>query len=1099
MATVLPFISALVSSINLVSTLGKENQRLQGKIKGTLQRLLLEVELAVGDMPNYEGDEQLTLQMQELLLDIQDFLCDLLIPEKPAALVQSAMGTDSRPEDIERIEAFLLSIKSIKERQEARSKQVPSTSKGTSLPSAESTSKAAASGTIHSSSASTPYVAENYPHEGFPNTKNEIMELLSPAQGAQLRLISIVGCGGLGKSALAGAVYEAAHINLSPPTPNIRDITDAETPPPATEIQETTAQLPPPPATEIQETVAELASPPATEIFNCKAWIAASVFDDKVDLLNEILDKFGLKAADGNTSKALQSFLRDKRYLVIIDDLRSNRLQWKDIEHVFPENLKGSRIIVTTTVHSIAEAYSSGYYYVYPMQCLGEADSKELFWNKVFGHASRPPNRPEQERSETILSKCDGLPLALISAGKYLSSEPRKSHLSEETYQGVCQELDNIVASAHIAFDEMKTMFVQCYNNLTDDDHKNCLLYLSIYPRGNEINSKNVVRRLEAEQLVKGDALKCWNRLIDNSMIEPAPIRSYHNVAKKCKVQGMMMEFAIHKAVSRNLVTLVEEGDVRRNKPDKKVRRLSVRSSSSTREQSKVIPYEIELSTVRSLTIHKSKHPAETYVNSVDFKTCKLMRVLDLEGCKGLNRSSSVLVGICDLLFLNYLSLKNTDVDELPTEMQNLVRLVTLDIRQTMVMMLPVEIIMLPNLALLYGEFELPPLAGTQKEKVTEFLKEESKLQTLAGIIIKNTGSFEIVIQHATKLKKVKVCGLRDTYAASASTPVPSQLGTNNTAVAAATDQRTPVQKSTTWFVKKNVAAYAPRTPEPKSTFGIGACFGFGRMDRHTSNGRFVNAPNERSADQVPRATQSADLVPRGELVKVLLSSLQERSTSLDSICIDSGIVSNHFIASNPKPCIVRSIKLRGPLRNLTPGKLNDLCNLKKLHLSLTRLSSKQLVEALQELDHLERLKLTEEDTSGSWDGIFSVPSGGFSALRVLCFEGSKKYPYVKIAENAMSLLASLQLLCLQSPPPTMGAEATQLPRPLTEAETMEHEHPLTRVQGIKHLECLDEVMLHHSADDATVRAWKEAATKHTNMPCVKKLPAPAQPIINAA
>lgn len=95
MPTVLPFISALVSSINLVSTLGKENQRLQGKIKGTLQRLLLEVELAVRDMPNYNGDEQLTLQMQELFLDIQDFLCDLLIPEKPAALVQSAMGTDS--------------------------------------------------------------------------------------------------------------------------------------------------------------------------------------------------------------------------------------------------------------------------------------------------------------------------------------------------------------------------------------------------------------------------------------------------------------------------------------------------------------------------------------------------------------------------------------------------------------------------------------------------------------------------------------------------------------------------------------------------------------------------------------------------------------------------------------------------------------------------------------------------------------------------------------------------------------------------------------------------------------------------------------------
>lgn len=108
---------------------------------------------------------------------------------------------------------------------------------------------------------------------------------------------------------------------------------------PQQKIQETTAQLPPPPATEIQEIVAELPSPPATEIFNCKAWIAASTFDDKVDLLTEILDKFGLRAADRNTSKALQSFLRDKRYIslstyVILTTIRVARA-FRRLEFMF--------------------------------------------------------------------------------------------------------------------------------------------------------------------------------------------------------------------------------------------------------------------------------------------------------------------------------------------------------------------------------------------------------------------------------------------------------------------------------------------------------------------------------------------------------------------------------------------------------------------------------------------------------------------------------------------------------------------------------------------------------------------------------------------
>ena len=73
------------------------------------------------------------------------------------------------------------------------------------------------------------------------------------------------------------------------------------------------------------------------------------------------------------------------RYLVIIDDLRSNRLQWEHTEHVFPENRKGSRIIVTTSVHSIARVYSSGNYYVYPMQCLGKVIQKSYSGIKFLG------------------------------------------------------------------------------------------------------------------------------------------------------------------------------------------------------------------------------------------------------------------------------------------------------------------------------------------------------------------------------------------------------------------------------------------------------------------------------------------------------------------------------------------------------------------------------------------------------------------------------------------------------------------------------------------------------------------------------------------
>ncbi|CAN6373610.1 unnamed protein product [Urochloa humidicola] len=477
--------------------------------------------------------------------------------------------------------------------------------------------------------------------------------------------------------------------------------------------------------------------------FECLAWVLASECSSTGDLVSKICQQLHREPRETLLNiHLLQKIVRHKRCLVIIDDLQQAGL-FNDIQYALTTAEPGSRIIVTTSIQSIAAACSRSERYIYKMRVLSYGESKELFLRKIGREVDRTP--AGEHALNEILIKCGGLPLALVSVAYYLRGQ------GENLIYGMTKIVKSL-ADAPVVFEAMNTAFMKSYNNLPDSVHRSCLLSLSIFPQGHLIKRKSLIRRWIAEGWVVGGSLGaeqlanvCFDDLIDRNIIEPVSI-GINSKVKTVRVQEFLLEVIVNKSVCKNFAALVRM-DEPLHRSSCPVRRLSVHGG--TPKSISRIAKAIGLNHVRSLTICRSV--------PLDLRTCRLLRVLDMEGCVQIN--DSVFSAICGLVLLKYLSLRRTNVRRIPAPIRNLCDLETLDIRETQVGMLPMEVLMLPRLAYLFGQFHLPQELRDEKKrrKVKRFFEEESRLQAVSGFVMVEYNGYEPIVLHMRFLRKIKI------------------------------------------------------------------------------------------------------------------------------------------------------------------------------------------------------------------------------------------------------------------------------------------------------------------------------------------------------
>ncbi|KAK2993698.1 hypothetical protein RJ640_027050, partial [Escallonia rubra] len=216
--------------------------------------------------------------------------------------------------------------------------------------------------------------------------------------------------------------------------------------------------------------------------------IEDSKFKQEVPKKVEIMDSHGMK-------EHIRNFLQHSRYVLVLDDVWSLEA-WDDIEIAWPDNSRGSRVLLTTRDLKIASTCclnSSGK--TYTMNALSPKESWTLFCKKVFQGNDCP--QPLYPLSKCFLEKCEGLPLAIVAMGGFLATKDRRIEEWDLAWRSLGDELES-----NVQFGFMTRIFLLSYFDLPSH-LKVCLLYLGVFPEDYEIEKMRLIRLWIAEGFVE--------------------------------------------------------------------------------------------------------------------------------------------------------------------------------------------------------------------------------------------------------------------------------------------------------------------------------------------------------------------------------------------------------------------------------------------------------------------------------------------------------------------------------------------------------------------------------------------------------------------
>ncbi|PIA32307.1 hypothetical protein AQUCO_04500127v1 [Aquilegia coerulea] len=402
------------------------------------------------------------------------------------------------------------------------------------------------------------------------------------------------------------------------------------------------------------------------EHFEVRVWVCVSNNFDVKKLTRAVVD-----SVSGNASsleeldplqRCLQGKLAGKRFLLVLDDIwNENQEEWDRFKYPLRCGAKGSSIIVTTRLETVASI--TGTCCPYSLKFLSEDDCWSLFRQRAFGIGNiESPNLVKIGKE--ILKKCGGVPLAAKVLGglmRFKIDEKEWLFVRDSRIWDLPESDENTILPA------LRLSYSHLSPNL-----RRCFAYCSIFPKDHRIQKEEVIHLWMANGLFQSKE-RIQLEDIGNEIYNALLLRSFFQDVEKDE-DGNVESFLMHDLVHDLACSITNQfssavGGHMKILP-KGARHVSVTSDSA---HSPFIVQSINqpmpnLRTFISLTRWGSEFP--THLNFSAFKSLRAMSLAS-------TNISSLPDSIGNLKHLRYLNLSNTRIVLLPESICGLANLLT--------------------------------------------------------------------------------------------------------------------------------------------------------------------------------------------------------------------------------------------------------------------------------------------------------------------------------------------------------------------------------------------------------------------------------------